>query len=82
MKTTKALFSELMYDFQSERWNEFELPKALSSELVSDSHSERCPARRPSYAEDQDFNFERAPTSLPNQTAMHLAASRIFRPEN
>src|ERR1700730_10452339 len=27
MKTTKALFFELMYDFQSERWNEFELPK-------------------------------------------------------
>jgi hypothetical protein len=27
MKTTKALFSELVYDFQSERWNESELPK-------------------------------------------------------
>jgi hypothetical protein len=27
MKTTKALFFELMYDFQSESWNEFELPK-------------------------------------------------------
>jgi hypothetical protein len=27
MKTAKALFVELMYDFQSERWNEFELPK-------------------------------------------------------
>ncbi len=23
MKTTKALFFELMHDFQSERWNEF-----------------------------------------------------------
>jgi hypothetical protein len=27
MNTTKALFSELIYDFQLERWNEFELPK-------------------------------------------------------
>ena len=27
MNTTTALFSELVYDFQSERWNEFELPK-------------------------------------------------------
>jgi hypothetical protein len=30
MKTTKALFFELMYDFRSERWNEFELPKLAS----------------------------------------------------
>jgi hypothetical protein len=27
MKTTKALFSELVYNFHSEHWNEFELPK-------------------------------------------------------
>jgi hypothetical protein len=27
MKTTKVLFFELMYDFQSERWNEFKLLK-------------------------------------------------------
>jgi hypothetical protein len=33
MKTSKALFSELMYDFQSERWNEFELPKLSLREL-------------------------------------------------
>jgi hypothetical protein len=33
MNTTKALFSELVYDFQSERWNEFELPKLSSREL-------------------------------------------------
>jgi hypothetical protein len=33
MKTTKALFSELVYDFQSERWNEFELPKLSLQEL-------------------------------------------------
>ena len=33
MKTTKALFFELMYDFQSERWNEFELPKLSLREL-------------------------------------------------
>jgi hypothetical protein len=35
MKTTKALFSELMYDFQSECWNEFELPKLSLQELLS-----------------------------------------------
>jgi hypothetical protein len=35
MKTTKALFFELMYDFQSERWNEFELPKLSLRELVA-----------------------------------------------
>ena len=33
MKTTKALFSELVYDFQSERWNEYELPKLTLREL-------------------------------------------------
>jgi hypothetical protein len=35
METTKALFSELMYDFQSERWNEFELPKLSLRELLA-----------------------------------------------
>jgi hypothetical protein len=30
MKTTRALFFELMYDFRSERWNEFELLKLLA----------------------------------------------------
>ena len=35
MKTTKALFSELLYDFQSERWNEFELTKLSLRELWS-----------------------------------------------
>jgi hypothetical protein len=34
MKTSKALFFELMYDFQSERWNEFELPKLSMRELL------------------------------------------------
>ena len=33
MNTTRALFSELVYDFQSERWNEFELPKLSFREL-------------------------------------------------
>jgi hypothetical protein len=35
MRTTKALFFELMYDFQSQRWNEFELPKLALRELLS-----------------------------------------------
>ena len=34
MRTTKALFFELMYDFQSQRWNEFELPKLALRELL------------------------------------------------
>jgi hypothetical protein len=33
MSTTKTLFSELVCDFQSERWNEFELPKLSLREL-------------------------------------------------
>jgi hypothetical protein len=33
MKTTKALFFELVYDFQSERWNEPELPTLTLLEL-------------------------------------------------
>jgi hypothetical protein len=28
--TTKALFSELLRDSHSERWNEFELPKLIA----------------------------------------------------
>ena len=35
MKTTTAMFFELMYDFQSERWNEFELPKLSLRELLA-----------------------------------------------
>ena len=31
--TTKALFSELLSDSHSERWNEFELPKLSLGEL-------------------------------------------------
>jgi hypothetical protein len=33
MNHTKALFRELAYDFQSEGWNEFELPKLSLREL-------------------------------------------------
>jgi hypothetical protein len=33
MKTAKALFSELVYDFQSERWNESDLPQLTLREL-------------------------------------------------
>jgi hypothetical protein len=33
MNGTKALFSELVYDFESERWSEFELPKLSLREL-------------------------------------------------
>jgi hypothetical protein len=44
MKTTKALFFELMYDFQSERWNEFELPKLSSRELLALTKLLGCPS--------------------------------------
>jgi hypothetical protein len=43
MKTTKALFFELMYDFQSERWNEFELPKLFLRELLALAKLLGCP---------------------------------------
>jgi hypothetical protein len=35
MKITRALFFEPMYDFRSERWNEFELLKLSSRELLA-----------------------------------------------
>jgi hypothetical protein len=44
MKTTKALFSELVYDFQSERWNEFELPKLSLRALLALAKLLGCPS--------------------------------------
>ena len=44
MNTTKALFSELVYDFQSERWNEFELPKLSLRELQTLAKLLGCPS--------------------------------------
>ena len=44
MKTTKTLFFELMYDFQSERWNEFELPKLSFRELLALAKLLGCPS--------------------------------------
>ena len=44
METTKALFYELMYDFQSERWNEFELPKLALRELLALAKLLGCPS--------------------------------------
>ena len=44
MKTTKALFFELMYDLQSERWNEFELPKLPLRELLAVGKLLGCPS--------------------------------------
>jgi hypothetical protein len=44
MKPTKALFYELMYDFQSERWNEFELPKLSLRELLALAKLLGCPS--------------------------------------
>jgi len=44
MKTTKALFFALMYDFQSERWNEFELPKLSLRELLALAKLFGCPS--------------------------------------
>jgi hypothetical protein len=46
MKTSKALFSELMHDFQSERWNEFELPKLSLRELLALAKLLGCPSCR------------------------------------
>ena len=44
MNTTKALFSELVYDFQSERWNGFELPKLSFRELQALAKLLGCPS--------------------------------------
>ena len=44
MKTTKELFSELMHNFQLERWNEFELPKLSLRELLALSKLLGCPS--------------------------------------
>src|ERR1700760_4347509 len=44
METTQALFFELMYDFQSERWNEFELPKLSLRELLALAKLLGCPS--------------------------------------
>jgi hypothetical protein len=44
MNTTKALFSELVYDFQSERWSEFELPKLSLRELQILAKLLGCPS--------------------------------------
>jgi hypothetical protein len=40
---TKALFSELLYDSQSERWTEFELPKLSLGELQALCKLLGCP---------------------------------------
>ena len=44
MNTTKALFSELVYDFHSERWNEFELSKLSMRELQALAKLLGCPS--------------------------------------
>jgi hypothetical protein len=41
--TTKALFSELLYDSHSEGWNEFELPKLSLGELQALCKLLGCP---------------------------------------
>ena len=46
MNTTKALFSELVYDFHSERWNEFELSKLSMRELQALAKLLGCPKER------------------------------------
>jgi hypothetical protein len=40
---TEALFSELLYDSQSERWTEFELPKLSLGELQALCKLLGCP---------------------------------------
>ena len=44
MKITKALFFELVYNFDSERWNEFELPKLSLRELLALAKLLGCPS--------------------------------------
>jgi hypothetical protein len=42
--TTKTLFSELLHDSHSERWNEFELPKLSLGELQALCKLLGCPS--------------------------------------
>jgi hypothetical protein len=60
MKTTKSLFFELMSDSQSERWNEFELPKLSSRELLALAQLLGCHAcgskKRSLFASSHDVN--------------------------
>jgi hypothetical protein len=44
MKTTKALFFELAFNFRSERWDEFELPKLSLRELLGLAKLLGCPS--------------------------------------
>lgn len=44
MNRTKALFFELVNDFQSERWNDFELPKLSLRELQTPAGLLGCPS--------------------------------------
>jgi hypothetical protein len=44
MNTTKALFSELVYDFHAQRWNEFELSKLSMRELQGLAKLLGCPS--------------------------------------
>jgi hypothetical protein len=61
MKNTKALFFELMYDFQSECWNEFELPKLSLRELLALAKLLGCPSavakKRSSFVSSRIANF-------------------------
>jgi hypothetical protein len=44
MNTTEALFSELVYDFHAQRWNEFELSKLSMRELQGLAKLLGCPS--------------------------------------
>ena len=44
MNTTEALFSELVYDFHAQRWNEFELSKLSMRELQVLANLLGCPS--------------------------------------
>ena len=76
MKTTKALFSELMYDFQSERWNEFELSKLSLRELLALVKLLGCPAEKRSlFAFSHNVNCARF-TDNPKELAISIKANR------
>jgi hypothetical protein len=72
MNTTTALFSELVYDFESEHWNEFELPKLSLRELQALAKLLGClpsgARKRSSFASSHNVNC--ASSSLASQTTL------------
>jgi hypothetical protein len=72
MNRTKGLLSELVYDFQSVRWNEFELPKLSLRELQTLAKLLGCPSygTKETLIVRSSHNVNCASNSLASQTTL------------